>query len=141
MSRINLVVTLLFCFAFTVGTTAQTKHPNIVIILADDQGWGDLGFNGNKTVNTPNIDKLAKEGIVLDRFYVSPVCSPTRAELMTGRYHVRSGVTGTSSGFERLDLDEVTFAEVFKKKRLPYRNFWKVAQWRSGPIPSKYQRI
>ena len=115
MPKINLVVTLLFCLAFAVRTTAQSKHPNIVIILADDQGWGDLGFNGNKTVNTPNIDKLTKEGIVLDRFYVSPVCSPTRAELMTGRYHVRSGVTGTSSGFERLDLDEVTFAEVFKK--------------------------
>lgn len=115
MPRYTLFFTLFFNCVITIKSNAQSNHPNIIIILADDQGWGDLGFNGNKTVNTPNLDQLAKEGIVLDRFYVSPVCSPTRAELLTGRYHVRGGVTGTSSGFERLDLDEVTFAEVFKK--------------------------
>ncbi len=79
------------------GATA-TSRPNIVVILADDQGWGDLGFNGNTSVTTPQIDALARAGARLDHFYVSPVCSPTRAEFLTGRYHLRSGVHDTGSG-------------------------------------------
>jgi arylsulfatase A-like enzyme len=91
------------------------KKPNVVIILADDQGWGDLGVNGNTNLQTPNIDKMASEGANFTNFYVCPVCSPTRAELLTGRYHVRGGVYSTSAGGERLDLDETTIADVFKK--------------------------
>ncbi|MEQ6118971.1 arylsulfatase [Reichenbachiella sp. MALMAid0571] len=89
--------------------------PNIVFILTDDQGWGDLSINGNSNINTPNIDELARQGTIFDRFYVSPVCSPTRAELLTGRYHVRGGVYSTSAGGERLDLDETTIAQTFKQ--------------------------
>ncbi|MCY1720218.1 arylsulfatase [Prolixibacteraceae bacterium Z1-6] len=95
--------------------TIQTQYPNIILILSDDQGWGDLSYHGNTNLSTPNIDELAKTGVTFDRFYVCPVCSPTRAELLTGRYHVRSGVYSTSAGGERLDLDETTIAEVFKK--------------------------
>jgi len=94
---------------------AYSQHPNIIIIVSDDQGWGDLGFNGNTSVATPNLDRLAKEGTILNKFYVSPVCSPTRAELLTGRHHVRSGVSSTSTGKERLDLDEKTIADILKK--------------------------
>ena len=90
------------------------SKPNIVMFLADDQGWGDLGINGNMSLATPNIDQLAEKGISFDRFFVCAVCSPTRAEMLTGRYHVRSGVSATSSGKERFDLDETTIAEVFK---------------------------
>jgi len=93
----------------------QSKQPNVIIILSDDQGWGDLSLSGNTIINTPNIDKLAQNGAVFDRFYVSPVCSPTRAELLTGRHHVRSGVYSTSEGGERLDLDETTIANHFKR--------------------------
>ncbi len=89
--------------------------PNIIIILTDDQGWGDLSINGNLDLSTPNIDKLGRTGVQFDRFFVSPVCSPTRAELLTGRYHVRGGVYSTSTGGERLDIDEQTIAQVFKK--------------------------
>lgn len=88
--------------------------PNIVVILTDDQGWGDLSINGNKNLSTPHIDSLAEEGIRFDRFYVCAVCSPTRAEFLTGRYHARSGVYSTSAGGERMDLDEVTIADSFK---------------------------
>ena len=88
--------------------------PNIVILLADDQGWGDLSFNGNQNVRTPNIDSIGKNGASFDRFFVSPVCSPTRAEFLTGRYHSRGGVRGTSVGLERLNLDEKTIAQAFK---------------------------
>jgi arylsulfatase A-like enzyme len=88
--------------------------PNIVVILADDQGWGDLGVHGNTNLATPHIDSLARDGALFERFFVCPVCSPTRAEFLTGRYHPRGGVHSTSTGGERLDLDERTIAESLK---------------------------
>ena len=94
--------------------TQENKKPNVVMILTDDQGWGDLSLNGNTNISTPNIDRLAHHGVSFDRFYVCPVCSPTRAEILTGRYHPRGGVYSTSAGGERLDMDETTIAEVFK---------------------------
>ncbi len=93
---------------------AYAQKPNVLVILTDDQGWGDLSLNGNTNLNTPNIDQLAAEGASFDRFYVCPVCSPTRAEFLTGRYHPRGGVYSTSAGGERLDLEEVTIGDTFK---------------------------
>ncbi|MEL0098967.1 MAG: sulfatase-like hydrolase/transferase, partial [Opitutae bacterium] len=87
--------------------------PNLVVFLTDDQGWGDLSLNGNTNLSTPNIDSLAKNGASFDRFYVCPVCSPTRAEFLTGRHHQRSGVHGVSQGGERINLDEITLADLF----------------------------
>ncbi|MGB2435890.1 MAG: sulfatase-like hydrolase/transferase, partial [Flavobacteriaceae bacterium] len=85
------------------GCQFQKNHlPNVILILTDDQGWGDLSLNGNLDLSTPHIDKLAKTGTRFDRFFVSPVCSPTRAEILTGRHHVRGGVYSTSRGGERL---------------------------------------
>jgi arylsulfatase B len=68
-----------------------SKKPNIVIIVLDDAGWGDVGYHGSK-IKTPNIDRLAREGVELDRFYVNPTCSPTRASLLTGKPSSRSGI-------------------------------------------------
>ncbi|MBI2948822.1 MAG: arylsulfatase [Verrucomicrobia bacterium] len=107
-----LLVTVVCSEAAT--ATSSARRPNIVVILADDQGWGDLSVNGNSNLATPNIDSLAKAGAIFDRFYVCPVCSPTRAEFLTGRYHPRGGVRGVSTGGERLDLDEKTIGEAFK---------------------------
>ena len=92
----------------------RAKHPNVVVILTDDQGWGDLSFNGNKNLSTPNIDSLGRDGAWFDRFFVCPVCAPTRAEFLTGRYHPRGGVRGVSTGLERLNLDERTIAQDFR---------------------------
>ncbi|WP_073095291.1 arylsulfatase [Cyclobacterium lianum] len=103
--------------------------PNVVIFLADDQGWGDVSYHGNTNLNTPNIDQLAHNGLSFEHFYVSPVCSPTRAELLTGRYHLRGGVRGTSAGEERLDLDEATFAERFQEAGYATAAFGK---WHNG---------
>jgi arylsulfatase A-like enzyme len=104
--------------AFYAGLSADWLHsaqtPNVVVILTDDQGWGDLSFNGNTNLSTPHIDSLARDGASFDRFFVCPVCSPTRAEFLTGRYHPRSGVYSTSAGGERMDLDESTIADTFK---------------------------
>lgn len=92
----------------------EPQRPNVVIFLADDAGWGDYSHNGNTQVRTPNIDSIATGGASLERFFVCPVCSPTRAEFLTGRYHPRGGVRGVSTGQERLDLDEATVADAFK---------------------------
>ncbi len=104
---------LLLALWLTVTASAATQ-PNVVILLADDAGWGDYSYNGNKQLATPHIDSIAQTGAHFDRFYVEPVCSPTRAELLTGRYHRRTGVYGVSTGQERMNLDEHTFAESFK---------------------------
>jgi arylsulfatase A-like enzyme len=89
-------------------------RPNVVVFLADDAGWGDYSASGNEALRTPNIDSLARDGVSLDRFFVQPVCSPTRAEFLTGRYHPRTGVRGVSTGQERMDLGEKTIADAFK---------------------------
>lgn len=104
--------------ALVLGTNAvagaAASTPNVVVILADDQGWGDLSIHGNTNLRTPHIDSLARDGALFDRFFVCPVCSPTRAEFLTGRYHPRGGVRGVTTGGERLDLDEKTIADTFK---------------------------
>jgi arylsulfatase A-like enzyme len=105
------------------------ERPNVLVILTDDQGWGDLSLNGNRNLVTPNVDSLAREGVQFDRFYVCPVCSPTRAEFLTGRYHTRGGVFSTSAGGERLDLDERTIAEVFREAGYATGAFGK---WHNG---------
>jgi arylsulfatase A-like enzyme len=115
------------------GTTGSaSESPNVIIILSDDQGWGDLSMNGNTSISTPNIDNLAASGVTFDRFYVCAVCSPTRAEMLTGRYHVRGGVYSTSRGGERLDLDETTIAEVFKTAGYATAAYGK---WHNGMQP------
>ena len=91
------------------------SQPNVVVILTDDQGWGDLSIKGNKDLQTTQIDNLARGGVTFDRFFVCPVCAPTRAEFLTGRYAARGGVFGVSEGAERLDLDETTIADIFKE--------------------------
>ncbi len=110
-------------------SSSEKLSPNIVIILADDQGWGDLSLNGNPLVETPNIDAIAASGAVLEHFYVSAVCSPTRAEMLTGRHAARGGVYSTSAGGERLDLDEETFAKVFQEAGYATGAFGK---WHNG---------
>jgi len=136
MKRIKIIgFAILFLTVFTNCKEQKnntSKKPNIVIILADDQGWGDLSLNGNPLVNSPNIDELATQGVVLNNFYVNSVCSPTRAELLTGRYHVRGGVYSTSEGGERLDLDENTIAEAFNTAGYNTGAFGK---WHNGMQP------
>lgn len=94
---------------------AEPSRPNVVMILTDDQGWGDLSIHGNKNIDTPNIDQLAKDGARFDWFYVCHLCAPTRAEMLTGRFYARTGVRGVSTGQERLNLDEKTIAQYFKE--------------------------
>jgi arylsulfatase B len=91
MNRREFLALPLLGLAGAPGSSAADEHPNVVIFLADDLGWADVGFHGSET-RTPNIDKLARDGVQLDRFYSYPVCSPTRSGLMTGRSAMRLGV-------------------------------------------------
>ena len=107
----------------------SNERPNVVVILTDDQGWGDLSLNGNNNLSTPHIDSIGRQGTRFDRFFVSPVCSPTRAEFLTGRYHPRGGVHDVSRGGERLNLDERTIAQAFKAAGYKTAGYGK---WHSG---------
>ncbi len=90
------------------------KPPNIVLVMTDDQGYGDLGFTGNPILKTPRIDAFAKESVRFTDFHVSPNCAPSRCALMTGRHEFRSGVTHTIFERERMSLKAVTLAQVLK---------------------------
>ena len=94
----------------------QTQnHPNVVLIITDDQGYGDFGFTGNPHVKTPILDNLAKQSIRFNNFYVCPVSAPTRAGLMTGRYSLRTGVRDTYNGGAMMAPSEVTIAEMLRE--------------------------
>src|SRR5579871_1104763 len=105
---------LLLLLLLAAGPASAADRPNVVVILTDDQGWGDLSINGNTNLSTPHLDSIAKDGALLERFFVQPVCSPTRAEFLTGRWHPRGGVRDVSTGGERLNLDQKTIADAFK---------------------------
>jgi arylsulfatase A-like enzyme len=109
------VLSLLAVVAAAGTSFAQPpRKPNVVVILADDAGWGDLAVHGNTNLRTPHIDSLATAGAIFQNFYVQPVCAPTRAEFLTGRWHPRGGVRGVSTGAERLNLDESTIADALR---------------------------
>ncbi len=91
---------------------AGPARPNILLIMSDDMGYGDLGYHGNPRIRTPFLDRFARESVRLKTFCVSPVCSPTRASLLTGRYNYRTGVVDTYSGRSLMRSDETTLAEV-----------------------------
>ncbi len=113
-----------FFFAALLGFSPQVAQsqepkpaarPNVILIMTDDLGYGDLGVTGNPIVRTPNIDQLASESASVERFYVSPVCAPTRACLMTGRYNYRTRAIDTYIGRAMMEPEEVTIAEVLQQ--------------------------
>ncbi len=113
----NLLRLCLLAFAFVLLPVGMhgADRPNVILVISDDQGIGDLGLHGNDKIKTPNLDKFGREGIRLTRFYVSPVCAPTRAALMTGRYQYRTGVIHTSRGGAKMHGEETTVAELLGK--------------------------
>lgn len=108
-------------------TAAPPSPPNVVVILADDLGWGDLSSYGSTTIKTPNLDRLASEGIRFTQFYANPVCAPSRAALMTGRWPVRAGVPWNPP--TRLNPGEITVADALHG--LGYRTAM-VGKWHLG---------
>ena len=93
--------------------TRAAGRPNVVLVMTDDQGYGDLGCHGNPWIQTPNLDRLYRESVRLTDFHVSPLCTPTRAALLTGQNPVRLGAWGTTWGRSLPRRDAATVAEVF----------------------------
>jgi len=106
---------LLLFTLLAIRAIPAAERPNIILVLTDDQGIGDVGIHGNPYLRTPEIDAFARGAIRLTRFYVEPVCAPTRAAIMTGRYHYRTGVIHTSRGGARMAADEKTLAEYLRE--------------------------
>jgi arylsulfatase A-like enzyme len=105
-----------FLFASAGFTQQKINSPNVVLIITDDQGYGDLGTHGNPHIHTPTIDAFAAESVRFTNFYVSPVCAPTRASLMTGRYSLRTGIRDTYNGGAMMAGSEITIAELLRAK-------------------------
>jgi arylsulfatase A-like enzyme len=139
MRRLLTVLTLIFLFCPLNGQSKikSNNKPNVILILTDDQGYGDLGFHKNPDIKTPTLDAFASESIGLNNFYVSPVCSPTRASLLTGRYNIRTGVFDTFSGGSIMASSEITIAELLKDSGYRTGHFGK---WHLGSnYPSRPQ--
>lgn len=115
-------------------TQARPAPPNILMIVSDDQGFGDFGCYGNEIVQTPHLDQLFTESTRLHNFYVSPVCAPTRASLMTGRYPYRTGVWDTWKGRENLRSSELTLAEILLKNGYHTGQFGKWHLGENAPL-------
>ena len=128
------LIIALFLLAPT-GVSAQDR-PNVILILTDDQGYGDLGSQGNPFIQTPHLDQLYTESVRLSDFHVDPVCTPTRAALLTGRYSIRTGAWRTGAGRAFLRRDEVTLADVFASGRLSHRHVREMAPRRQFSLPA-----
>lgn len=110
--------------------SADPKRPNVILIMCDDLGWGDVGFNGNKKIKTPNLDRLAAQGTKFNRFYSGgSVCSPTRASCLTGRNPFRMGIYTANKGF--MKPEEITLPELLKTKGYNTGHFGK---WHLGTL-------
>ena len=110
MKRFILIVFVVFNSCYS---PIENKTPNVIIIMTDDQGFGDLGINQNPNIITPNIDKFANKSIQFNNFFVSPVCAPTRSSLMTGRYSLRTGIRDTYNGGAIMSNNETTIARIY----------------------------
>jgi arylsulfatase A-like enzyme len=116
MMKFVLLLVLSFTHSVLMAAKPVTADkPNVILIMSDDQGWGDVGFNGNKVLKTPHLDAMAAGGVRFDRFYASaPLCSPTRGSCLTGRYPFRFGILAAHTAGMR--VGEITIAEMLKKQ-------------------------
>ena len=136
--KVLMPIYCLIALAFTACNVDDTQKPNIVIILADDLGYADVGFHGSD-IQTPNLDKLAEQGVRLENFRSCPLCSPTRAGLMTGRYPIRFGMMRAVVPPHRnygLDPNEETIPEMLAEAGYKYRGVF--GKWHLGHLQTKW---
>lgn len=114
MTRFALLLAFACLLLCTPAHAVPQRRPNVILVVIDDMGVGDLSCHGNPHVQTPCIDAFAEKSVEFERFYVSPMCSPTRASLMTGRWHFRTGVYDTRKPGCELNRNEVTVAQLLR---------------------------
>ncbi|MCX6854536.1 MAG: arylsulfatase [Verrucomicrobia bacterium] len=129
MRNVLRIASLLLALSTVLHAAAEKTKPNIIFILTDDQGYGDVGRHGHPLLKTPNIDALHDASVRFEKFYVSPSCSPTRAALMTGMHEFKNGVTHTTEPRERLNKDAVILPQLLKAAG--YRNGF-IGKWHLG---------
>ncbi|WP_236980905.1 sulfatase family protein [Membranihabitans maritimus] len=144
--QICILIVILCCY----NGFSQQKQPNVIFILADDLGWGDLQVYGHEIIQTPNLDRLVENGLVLSNFYVnSSVCSPSRAAFMTGVYPSRLGIHGHLASKEQnqrrdmadfLNPEVVTITDIFQQSGYATAHFgkWHLGHTEEAPLPSAY---
>ena len=121
---------ILFVLICVAPLLVAAEKPNIILVMCDDLGWGDVGFNGNKIIRTPHLDAMAKNSLRFERFYAAaPVCSPTRGSCITGRHPYRYGVYFANIG--HMKTEELTLAELLKKHGYATGHFGK---WHLGTL-------
>ena len=135
MKKYIIAVVLLFTLFVIIWSTdifnksTALQKPNILLIQVDDLGYGDLGFNGNTVIQTPNIDKFASESVVFDQFYTQSVCAPSRASLLTGKHFLKTGISGVHGGRDFLNINEEIIAQKLKAQGY-VTGMW--GKWHSG---------
>ncbi|NUN96448.1 MAG: sulfatase [Candidatus Omnitrophica bacterium] len=132
---LGILIALAAAFADVEATATEHRPPNFILIYADDLGYGDLGCYGNTEIATPNLDRMAAEGLRFTSFYsCSPVCTPSRAGLLTGRYPIRSGLTHVLFPYSKTGIEdsEITLAEALKEKGYATAC---VGKWHLGHLP------
>jgi arylsulfatase A-like enzyme len=127
----------ILCLLFFAAVLLYSKKPNIILILTDDQGYGDIQAHGHPYLKTPNINQLRTEGVSFDNFYVSPSCSPTRAALLTGMHEFHNGVTHTIVPRQQLHQDAIILPQVLKNAG--YKTGF-IGKWHLGNKPGPEQR-
>jgi arylsulfatase A-like enzyme len=137
MTKQILIIGLTFSYLAMLhtGEAAESSRPNIIIVMPDDVGYGDIACTGNPIIRTPSIDAFARESVRFTDFHVSPTCAPTRAALMTGRHEFKNGVTHTIFERERLTLKATTLAQILKSAGYTTGIFGK---WHLGDEPDRW---
>jgi arylsulfatase A-like enzyme len=139
--QVATITLLLGLLAAPVPALRAADKPNIVYILADDMGYADAGFNGGRQIQTPNLDRLAKAGVILSSFYGQPLCSPTRASLMTGRYVTHTGVYSVVRPHARwgLPLAERTLAQALREAgyQTAITGKWHLGEFQPAYLPTR----
>ena len=131
--RVALIIALLFALSPPLHA-ADASKPNVLLIITDDQGYGDFSIHGNPHLQTPHIDKLGAESVRFDRFYVNSFCAPTRAALLTGRWPLAHGLPRGHAQREAMRPSEVTIAEALHEGRLSLGLHRQVAQRRAVSV-------